>query len=179
MNEIVDAGPDDADAVARVHAESWKATYRGILPDAYLDSEVDGERTRYWHAALADTRYPIVKLAREAGSVVGLIALHNDPEDEGYDFTVEHLHLLPESKGNGLGRKLMKEAAIAAQAAGAANICLWVFEDNTAAIGFYERLGGVTDAYGTDKFAGGDAPDRRIGWHDLDGLIAGCGGKPA
>lgn len=177
MNEIVDARPGDADALARVHAESWKATYRGILPDAYLDSEVDDERAQYWHNAMAATKYPIVKLAREGGAVLGLIALHDDPEDETYDFTIEHLHLLPNSKGRGLGRALMKEAAMAAQADGAHRICLWVFEDNTAAIGFYERLGGVTDAYGTDKFAGGDAPDRRIGWHDLDGLIARCGGR--
>ncbi|MEP4313452.1 MAG: GNAT family N-acetyltransferase, partial [Anderseniella sp.] len=166
MTEIVDAGQDDADAVARVHAASWKATYRGILPDTYLDTEVDGERAGYWRAALTSTRYPIVKLACEAGTVVGLIALHDDPEDEGYDFTIEHLHLLPERKGGGLGRMLMKEAAMAARAGGADNICLWVFEDNSAAIGFYERLGGVTDAHGTDMFAGCDAPDRRIGWHD-------------
>jgi len=98
--KIVDAGPGDAEALARVHAQSWKATYRGILPDTYLDSEVDGERARYWRTALATTRYPIVKLACEAGAVVGLIALHDDPEDQGYDFTIEHLHLLPESKGH-------------------------------------------------------------------------------
>lgn len=177
MIEIFDAGQGDADVVARVHAESWKATYRGILPDTYLDGEVDSERARYWRNALATTRYPIVKLACEAGAIVGLIALHDDPDDGGYDLTIEHLHLLPESKGHGLGRRLMKEAAIAAQADGAENICLWVFEDNSAAIGFYERLGGVTDAYGTDKFAGGDAPDRRIGWHDLNGLIARCGSR--
>jgi ribosomal protein S18 acetylase RimI-like enzyme len=177
MTEIFDAGLDDAAAVARVHAASWKATYRGILPDTYLDGEVDGERARYWRSALATIRYPIVKLAREAGAVVGLIALHDDPDDGGYDFTIEHLHLLPGSKGRGLGRRLMKEAAVAAQAQGAESICLWVFEDNSAAIGFYERLGGVTDAHDTDKFAGGDAPDRRIGWHDLDGLIARCGGR--
>ena len=175
--KISDAGQDDADALARVHAASWKATYRGILPDTYLDSEVDGERARYWQEALATSRYPIVKLACEAGVVVGLIALHDDPEDEGYDFTIEHLHLLPESKGRGFGRILMKEAALAARALGAETICLWVFEDNSAAIGFYERLGGGTDAHGTDKFAGGDAPDRRIGWHDLDGLIARCEGR--
>ena len=177
MNEIVDAGPDDADALARVHAASWKATYRVILPDTYLDSEVDSERASYWHAAMNAAKYPILNMACKAGSVVGLIALHDDPEDDGYDYTIEHLHLLPDSKGRGLGRTLMKEAAMAARAAGAKAICLWVFEDNAAAIGFYERLGGVTDAHGTDKFAGGDAPDRRIGWRDLDGLIARCGGN--
>jgi len=177
MNGIVDASPDDAVALAKVHAASWKATYRGILPDTYLDTEVDLERAEYWHSALNSQRYRIVKLARMSGDVVGLIALHDDPDDQGYDFTIEHLHILPECKGQGLGRLLMKAAAETAQARGAKNMCLWVFEDNVAAIGFYERLGGVTDAHGTDKFAGGDAPDRRIGWHDLDALISRCGSR--
>lgn len=174
MIEIVDAGPDDAAALACVHAESWKATYRGILPDTYLDSEVDAERDRYWHSALASTRYPIIKLAREDGVIVGFVALHDDPDDAGYDLTIEHLHLLPETTGRGLGKALMKAAALAVHETGGRTVCLWVFDDNSAAIGFYERLGGVTDAHGTDKFAGGDAPDRRIGWHDLDRLIARC-----
>ena len=177
MNEIIDASPEDAAAVAKVHAASWKATYRGILPDTYLDTEVDVERADYWQSALDTRRYRIVKLARVSGEVAGLIALHDDPEDEGYDFTIEHLHILPGYKGQGLGRYLMKSAAETAQAGGAENLCLWVFEENVAAIGFYERLGGMTDAHGTDKFAGGDAPDRRIGWHDLDKLIAQCGSR--
>ncbi len=177
MNEIIDACPDDAVAVAKVHAASWKATYRGILPDRYLDTEVDIERADYWRSALNSRRYPVVKLAVLSGEVVGLIALRDDPDDEGYDFTIEHLHLLPGCKGQGLGRDLVKAATEKILARGAASLCLWVFEDNVAAIGFYERLGGVTDAHGTDKFAGGDAPDRRIGWRDLDGLITRCGSR--
>ncbi|HNI60392.1 MAG TPA: GNAT family N-acetyltransferase, partial [Pseudomonadota bacterium] len=30
------AGPDDAEAIARVHVETWRATYRGLVPDHYL-----------------------------------------------------------------------------------------------------------------------------------------------
>ena len=160
--------------LACVHAESWKATYRGILPDTYLDSEVDAERDRYWHSALASTRYPIVKLAREDGVIVGFVALHDDPDDAGYDLTIEHLHLLPETTGARPWQSLDESGGTARYTNGGRTVCLWVFDDNSAAIGFYERLGGVTDAHGTDKFAGGDAPDRRIGWHDLDGLIARC-----
>ena len=174
MTLIVDAGPGDAAAVAHIHATSWKTTYRGILPDSYLDNQADDERAAYWQAALQDQRYAIVKLACVSEKFVGLIALRKDSGDKGYDFTIEHLHLLPEHRGQGLGRDLLRAGAEAARGEGAASLCLWVFEANTAAIGFYERLGGVTDAHGVDKFAGSDAPDRRIGWHSLDTLIARC-----
>src|ERR1700750_6047 len=33
---ITPAGPADAEALARVHIESWRETYRGLLPDAFL-----------------------------------------------------------------------------------------------------------------------------------------------
>ncbi len=45
MVEIIEAGSGHADAIARLHADNWKATYRGILPDGYLDTQVD------WRAA--------------------------------------------------------------------------------------------------------------------------------
>ncbi len=31
------ARPADIPTMARVYVETWRATYRGILPDAYLD----------------------------------------------------------------------------------------------------------------------------------------------
>ena len=94
--------------------------------------------------------------------------------DEGYDGTIDNLHVLPGHQGGGLGRKLLCSAVTALAARGYCSVCLWVFEANEGAIRFYERLGGVTDAHGVDKFAGGDAPDRRIGWHDLPALIEAC-----
>jgi ribosomal protein S18 acetylase RimI-like enzyme len=172
MIEIVDAQPGDAEAIAFVHAMSWKATYRGILSDDYLDGEADRERVEYWYRAMATQCYPTMKLARDGDQVAGFVALHDDPDDEGYAMTIEHLHLLPDAKGQGLGKVLMLAAAKAVKRSGGSNVCLWVFEDNRAAIGFYERLGGVTDAHGTDVMA--DKPDRRIVWHDLDALIEVC-----
>ena len=40
----------DANAIAAVHAESWRTAYRGILSDAYLDGPIDAERRRLWRA---------------------------------------------------------------------------------------------------------------------------------
>ncbi|MEU6929538.1 hypothetical protein AB0A05_10295 [Streptomyces sp. NPDC046374] len=42
---IREAAPSDAAAVAAVHIRSWRAAYRGLVPDAYLDSLDVGERT--------------------------------------------------------------------------------------------------------------------------------------
>jgi ribosomal protein S18 acetylase RimI-like enzyme len=177
MADIVEAGPAHANAIARLHAENWKMSYRGILPDAYLDKEVDGERLAYWQEALAKDRYSMVRVALDkTGEIAGFSGLKVGV-DKGYDQTIEHLHVSACARGTGLGRALMADAAHQTMAHGGNSLCLWVFEDNAKAIGFYEALGGVTDAHGTDKFAGGDAPDRRIGWRDLTLLVAVCEGE--
>jgi L-amino acid N-acyltransferase YncA len=173
MAELREAGPADAEVIAGLHSASWKATYDGILPDRYLREEVGQERLDYWRAAMARADYAIVRLLHEAGEAVGFSALKTG-QDDGYDYTLEHIHLAPHTKGRGLGRCLMADTARQVKAAGGTNLCLWVFDDNKAAVRFYTRLGGVADAHGTDKFAGGDAPDTRIAWRDLDALIAAC-----
>ena len=176
MADIVEAGQEHADAIARLHAENWKSTYRGILPDDYLDNAVDIERLDYWRAALVNGSYSMVRVARSgAGAIAGFSGLKAGV-DKGYGQTIEHLHVSGTMRGAGLGRALMADAARQTMARGGSSLCLWVFENNVRAIGFYQSLGGVTDAHGTDKFAGGDAPDRRIGWRDLYALVAACGG---
>ena len=176
MAEIVEAGAAHADAIARLHAENWKSTYRGILPDDYLDNQVDSERLDYWRTALANGSYSMVRVARDGAGIVAGFSGLKAGVDKGYDQTIEHLHVSSSARGTGLGRALMADAARQTMARGGSSLCLWVFEDNVKAIGFYESLGGVTDARGTDKFAGGNAPDRRIGWRDLDALVAAWGG---
>lgn len=57
---------------------------------------------------------------------------------------VDNLHLLPTSRGHGVGKRLMGEAARWAVAQGITQLHLLVYEANTAAIGFYEALGGVS-----------------------------------
>ena len=176
MVEIVEAGPEYADAIARLHAENWQSTYRGILPDDYLDTQVDAERLDYWRAAFANGSYSMVRVAVDsAGGIAGFSGLKAGV-DQGYDQTIEHLHVSLAARGIGLGRALMADAALQTMKKGGSSMCLWVFDENDNAIGFYEALGGTTDARGTDKFAGGDAPDRRIGWRDLARLVAVCQG---
>jgi hypothetical protein len=42
------ARPADAPAIARVRIDSWRSTYRGIMPDAYLDGMQVEASTALW-----------------------------------------------------------------------------------------------------------------------------------
>ena len=57
------ATPQDADAIARLHADSWRRSYRGAYADSYLDGDLLGDRRVVWAARLAtdaDDRRTIV-----------------------------------------------------------------------------------------------------------------------
>src|SRR5438128_1969686 len=49
---IFPAGPTDAEALARVHVQSWRETYRGLLPDAYLARMSEPQYARRFGHAL-------------------------------------------------------------------------------------------------------------------------------
>ena len=174
--EVRLARPGDADAIAQLHVVSWRGSYRGILPDAYLDGDAETERAAAWARFFAEPPPGAVAfVAPGAGQCLdGFIALEAGHES-GYDAVIENLHVAPGAQGRGLGKKLLAAGAAHLAAAGGTSACLWVYDANKAAIGFYQALGGVIDARGFDPFAGADAPHSRIGWPDLRVLRDHCG----
>jgi GNAT superfamily N-acetyltransferase len=148
----------DAEVIARLHAESWRSTYRGIFADEFLDGPVFGERLSAWRERLSmdapETR--LVLLAGETEAPLGFICVLLDA-DRAYGSQVDNLHVLPEAQGRGLGRRLMACAARwVSERRPSSPMHLWVFEGNTGARAFYERLGGLVIQWRTK-----DTPDGR------------------
>ena len=142
--DIRRATPDDVRAVARLHAESWRSAYRGLLSDEYLDGGVFADRFTLWSEKLSsrdDDRF-LVLLASCDAQPVGFVCAILD-EDETWGALLDNLHLLPAWKGKGLGKRLMVEAArwVAGRRPGSP-LHLWVVEANEEARSFYGRLGG-------------------------------------
>src|SRR5688572_11272938 len=52
---IREAALADAAGIAVVHIDSWRTTYRGIVPQAYLDSLDYDERTVRWNQILSES----------------------------------------------------------------------------------------------------------------------------
>jgi ribosomal protein S18 acetylase RimI-like enzyme len=166
--DIRAAGPADADAVADLHADSWRRSYRGMMPDAYLDGDVVADRRRVWHDRFAEPRPDQRVWLVDGGSgPAGFVCLFGDgdPELGGY---VDNLHVRRDAQGTGLGAALLRRSAawMRAERPGS-GLYLWVLEANRAARGFYRRLGAVEDARETfGDPGGGSAPALRCVWPD-------------
>lgn len=134
--------PAIARQIAALHAASWKAAYRGLFADAYLDGDVEGERLRYWQRrieALAAGTGEIF-LATIGAVPAGFLCIENDTEPEWGAF-VDNLHVLPRWQGANLGGRLLDRGAAWARGHGQRQLYLWVFEKNYPARRFYARDG--------------------------------------
>lgn len=170
---IREATSSDLDTIARLHTDSWRLTYRGMLSDAYLDGDLLAERTALWQQRfeLPQANQRIV-LAEIDGTVVGLACAFGD-HDEHWGTLLENLHVAPGHKGSGIGAQLVKHIAQwSSQSCAARALHLWVLGPNTAAQGFYQRLGAsAVEQLECDGPDGNRVSELRFAWPDLRTLL--------
>lgn len=136
---------DDTESISNLHAESWRAAYRGILSDDYLDGRVQKDRLAVWQARLssAGAKPMFVLVAQLDVRLAGFICVFLS-EDTVFGSLLDNLHVAPDLTGQGVGRQLLSEAAMRLLEAGSrVGLYLWVFEQNRRARQFYERAGAI------------------------------------
>lgn len=160
----------DAEAIGRVHVESWRATYRGILPDAMLDDLSYAVHTARWQRYLADDE-TIVFVAEDAGDRLAGFVSGGPERTGGFDITAElyAIYLDPAHLGQGIGKQLTCALAATLQERGHQSMLVWVLANNPARH-FYEALGGEYLAKTTITLGGVDLVEWAYGWRALDTL---------
>jgi GNAT superfamily N-acetyltransferase len=139
---------DDAEAIETVRIATWRASYRGIVPDAYLDSlEIKSSRVDRLRAAIdrADAGARVVGVADSQVIGMGIAGAPEDdqmPKDVGEIFAV---YVLPEWQGRGVGRTLLARLISALQALGYQSAILWTLRDLPPTRRFYEANGWAFD----------------------------------
>lgn len=131
--------PEEAEAVSRIYALSWKTAYRGIVPQSCLDT-LPLDR---WVPALRGDSFQSLVL-EEGGALIGTSGF-SKARDEQYPGWGEiiSLYLLPEHVGKRYGRALMEQVKDRLAGEGYNRISLWVLEDNHRARRFYQKHGFV------------------------------------
>jgi ribosomal protein S18 acetylase RimI-like enzyme len=164
------AGVDDADAIAALHAASWRSAYRGIFKVDTLGPSLDGERRGHWRAKLTAMAPDDTVLIADDQGFIAVWATG----DAGFGAYIDNLHVRPERRSAGLGRCLLGAAMQRVAARGERRAYLWVFDANTRAIDFYRRLGGEIVERGLDEVDGQPVPHSRIAWNDTALLVEAC-----
>jgi GNAT superfamily N-acetyltransferase len=171
----------DAAAIARVRIESWRATYRGLIPDAYLAQMKEDESTAIWERILAaGPNTASVFVAENDGEVIGFAA-GNMLREPRYELNAEltAIYLHPAFHGAGVGRRLVREVAQAQRAHGATGLIVWVIARNKIGRGFYESLGGELLVEQPFQWDGMDLVEVAYGFRGIDALVVACAALPA
>lgn len=163
----------DAEALAALHAGSWQRTYRGMMPDAFLDGEALDDRRRVWHERLGTPDVDrLVTVADDRGRIIGFICAFARG-DAGWGAYIDNLHVVPEWHGRGLADALMRDAGEwVCRTQPGVGVYLWVMEANARARAFYDRLGARNvETIQLEDPGGGRAPNCRYVWDDARALL--------
>lgn len=150
----------DADAIGRIHAETWRAAYSGVLPDSAFDVAA---RQAAWRQAFTRTWPPTsaVFVAELGGTIVGFAGVGASREEEGVG-ELYTIYVDPDHWGTGAGRRLIARAEDSLRASGFAEAMLWVLEGNARAERFYRAAGWEHDGgHKVDDLQGAEVTELR------------------
>ncbi len=141
------ATPDDAATIAGIHVETWRAAYRGLVPDSHLlrlDPGPQGaERFREFLESGEGETYVVER----DGQPIGLLTVgpcRDDDLDESIG-EIWGIYLAADQWRRGIGARVCARAEEMLRARGSRRIVLWVFEGNNRARRFYEAMGYSAD----------------------------------
>ena len=160
------ANPNEAEAIAKLHAQSWQVAYRGILTDTFLDDEVLDNRLKVWTERFQNPSInEFIVVAVDNETIQGFVCVYGNADDQ-WGALIDNLHVLPELKGQGIGKRLMGEAAKwVREHYPDSSLYLWVYEANHLARQFYDKMGGeIVEEALYDNPGGGRANTMRYAW---------------
>ncbi|CAM3162108.1 GNAT family N-acetyltransferase [Filibacter tadaridae] len=158
------ATTEDAKGIANVHVNSWRTTYKGIVPDAFLESLSYEKREQIWLQGIKENHVYIAE--DENGQVVGFSTGGKERTGnyEAYTGELYAIYLLEEYQSKGIGRLLVQSIVDDLKEKGLNSMLIWAMEENPACR-FYEALGGKKIDTEEIEIAGKKLSEVAYGWN--------------
>ena len=172
MFELRTAILSDYLAIAALHTESWRKTYRGILSNKFLEETVEKELLKKWYKRLSlPPTNQVVTLAIQNDTIIGFSCIYLN-ENEMYGTLLDNLHVAMNSQKLGVGKSLIiKCAKEILKKTNNPKMYLWVFDENINAKNVYERLGAINiETVRKENEDGTEANVCRYAWNDISFL---------
>lgn len=171
--QIRAAEKSDINAIANLHAASWRFAYRGALSDEYLAGDIVSDRRAAWTQRLTtQNQNQHVVIAEENTQLIGFACAfaHADLQ---WGTLLDNIHVSQSCHRKGIGSSLMQQIAHWHLETSPTNpMFLWVLQSNLTAQRFYEELG--AENVGSDVWVppgGGAIPRFRYAWQNIGVFI--------
>lgn len=163
---------DDIPAIACIHVDSWRATYRGIVPDPFLDQLSYADHAERWQLRVQDAELVALVAETREGELIGFVIGGNERTgDLDYSAEIYAVYLDPVHLRRGAGTLLVRSLAGALQKRGHRSLLVWVLADNPARH-FYMALGAIFVRSATINIGGAPLPEEAFGWPDIAHLAS-------
>lgn len=162
------ADSQDAASIAKVHVDSWRTTYKGMIPDRILDHLSYEQREQMWtHVLVNQKNNPVFVAEDDENRVVGFAT--GGKERSGttiYRGELYALYVYEDVQRNGIGRELIRAVVNHLKEMQYNNMLAWVLKNNPA-LGFYEHMGGKKFSERMEEIEGAPMIEYAMVWDDL------------
>lgn len=162
---------DDAQGIAKVHVDSWRTTYNGIIPNDYLDNLSYNQRTELWKKNIAKEDNYVVVAENNEGQIIGFAdAWKRDNNVVKNSGDLTSIYLLKKYQGMGIGKSLLKKLFDYFKQVGYEKIFVEVLEENKTRF-FYEYYGAKIVKTVQIKISGKILNELIYEWDNVDEVI--------
>lgn len=159
----------DAGGIAKVHVDSWRTTYKNIIPEEFLENLSYQSREELWINIIPKG---IVFVAEnDEGQIVGFSSggKERSGDYEEYQGELSSIYILKEFQGQGIGKALVKSVTKELGKSGMNTMLVFVLADNNSTL-FYEAMGGKVIDKIEVEIAGKKLYELVYGWDTIDAL---------
>ena len=171
---IRQATPHYARAIAEIHVDAWRSTYKGIVSDEFLENLSYEKRESQWMERFSDGDNAnfVYVVENDYSKVVGFAACGPGRAEElDFDGEIYAIYIAQQYQRRGYGRELIKASVAALTDSGINSMAIWVLEDNLPSRRFYESMGGVIIERNIIPIGGVDLPEVAYGWRCLSAFF--------
>lgn len=169
--QIRQARAKDAAGIAKVHVDSWRTTYKNILPAEFLANLSYGQRTALWDSNISDQTNYVVVAENADGTIIGFgtaAKRKNNTVEGAADLT--SIYLLADYQSQGIGKLLMAKLFLHFKQWGYKNVFVEVLEENKTRY-FYEYYGAKAIKSVEIKMAGTVLKELIYEWDQIDAVL--------
>lgn len=161
---------EDAEGMAKVHVDSWRTTYKDIVPDEFLNQLSYESRMNLWKNAIPNGHVFVAE--NEEGQIVGFSSGGKERTGnyEKYQGELYAIYLLKEYQGKGLGKMLVRSVIEDLEKLNINTMLVMVLEDNNSRL-FYENLGGKKIDDIEIEIGGKKLNELVYGWDDIQNIL--------
>lgn len=163
---VREASIGDVGAIARVHVNTWRTTYRGIIPEDYLANLSYEKREKGWVQILKNGDAFVYVAIDESGEIIGFACGGKERTGDAiYLGELQAIYILEAYQGRGIGRRLTLAVVERLTMLEINSMLVWVLTENPACK-FYQAIGGEKVYEKQIAIGGVQLDEVAYGWKD-------------